>query len=356
MRNEPKYITIKRSILNKIQEKDLLPNAKLASEEEYAQHYGVSTITVRKALSELAAEGYIRRVKGQGSFVEEPINPVTSSRLIALVLSSEYYQDTSVLMIIKGAQQMLADSGYALIVEWNENGPKEEKEIIRKMISQDVAGFLIYPFDPVPSISNYELIEQNNLPYVLIDRYNPDHQTHFAGCDNYNGAITATKELIRLKHTKIKFASYHFFLSSEQERYDGYCNAMRQAGLSVTPDSLLTHVDYDRLASDILSRNTTAIFCCNDKLAMKMIDNLTQRGIRVPQDVSIFGFDDWSGSQMSVVRISTLRQNFEEEGCNAAILLLNAIQGKFKTPDIKMLSGAQLILRESTCKNPYITA
>ncbi len=353
MNNEPKYVKVKHSILRKIQNRDLLPNDKLASEEEYAKHYGVSTITVKKALSELASEGYIRRTKGQGSFVESSQKPVGTSHLVALVLSSEYQQDSSVIQIIIGAQQMLSNFGYALIVEWNEGGLEEEKGIIQKMLAQGVEGFLIYPFDPVPSTANYSLIEHQGFPYVLIDRYNPEHKSFFAGCDNYNGAITATRKLLRLKHTKIKFASYHFFLSSEQERFDGYCHAMRQAGLEITKENLLTDINYDMLANDILAHNTTAIFCCNDRLALKMIENLIKRGIRIPQDVSIFGFDDWSGSQQSAVSISTLKQDFEEEGGNAAILLINAMKGHFKSNDTRLLSGAQLILRESVCKNPY---
>lgn len=353
MSSEPKYVKVKHSILRKIQSRDLLPNDKLASEEEYAKHYGVSTITVKKALSELASEGYIRRTKGQGSFVESAVKSTVTSHLAALVLSSEYQQDSSVIQIIMGAQQMLSDFGYALIVEWIEGGPDGEKAILQKMLAQGVEGFLIYPFDPVPSTANYSLVERQGIPYVLIDRYNPDHKSFFAGCDNYNGAISATRELLRLKHTKITFASYHFFLSSEQERYDGYCHAMRQAGLNITKGNLLTDINYDTLAKDILSHNTTALFCCNDKLALKTITALADRGVRVPQDVSVFGFDDWSGSQQSAVSISTLKQDFEEEGGNAAILLINAMKGRFKNKDVKLLSGAQLILRDSICENPY---
>ena len=353
MSSNLKYQKIKQAIYQQIQNRELLPNEKLASEAEYAQHYGVSTITIRKALSELASEGHIRRVKGKGSFVEDPARASCSSRLIALVISSEYYQDTSVLRIIKGAQKTLADYNYALIVEWNEDGPAEELSIIRKMIAQKVVGFLIYPIDPVPSRSNYQFIEQCGLPYVLIDRYDPERKTCFAGCDNYNGAIMATRELIRLKHTKIRFASFHFFLSSEQERYDGFCNAMRQAGLSAPSGGLLNDIDYDALAADILARRITALVCCNDQLALKTIRRLTERGVRVPQDVSVFGFDDWIGAIQSPVSLSTLRQDFEEEGGNASILLLNAIQGRFRHNDAKLLSGVELIVRDSVCENPY---
>ncbi len=355
MNNKPKYKQIKLSLFNQIQSKELLPGEKLESETAYAARYQVSIITVRKALSELSNEGYLCRIKGRGTFVASPSAPPPSHRLVALTISNEDYQDSSVLQIIKGAQKTLSDFQYALIVEWNQSGSKEELAIIQKLIAQGVEGFLIYPFDPVPSTDNYKIIEQQGLPYVLIDRYDPNHKTRFAGCDNYNGAILATRELLCRKHTKIKFASYHFFLSSEQERFDGYCYAMRQANLTVSNDNLLkdTDIDYDDLAADILARRTTAIVCCNDKLALKMITNLTARSIRIPQDVSIFGFDDWSGSQQSCVSLSTLRQDFEEEGVNAAILLINSIQGRFKNHDTRLLSGARLILRDSICENPY---
>ncbi len=353
MCNSPKYMQVKQSLLNKIQNKELLPGERLESESEFAQRYQVSMITIRKALSELANEGYLNRTKGKGTFVAYP--SASSRRLVALTISCKDYQDSSVLQIIRGAQRILSDFQYAMIVEWNQSGPEEELAIIQKLITQGVEGFLIYPFDPVPSTSNYQIIDKKGIPYVLIDRYNPDYKTRFAGCDNYNGAILATRELLIRKHTKIKFASYHFFLSSEQERYDGYCNAMRQAGLAVSDANLLkdTDIDYDDLAADILARKTTAIVCCNDKLALKMMSQLSVRGIRIPQDVSVFGFDDWSGSQRFAVSLSTLKQDFEEEGANAAVLLINSIQGRFRRPDTRLLSGAQLILRESVCENPY---
>lgn len=164
----------------------------------------------------------------------------------------------------------------------------------------------------------------------------------------------ATRELIRLKHTKIKFASYHFFLNSERERFDGYCSAMRQAGLPVTEDSLLASINYDELTDSILKHEVTALFCCNDKLAMKIIEELLDHGIKIPQDVSVIGFDDWDNSNNLLIGLSTVRQNFEEIGSNAANLLINAIQGKIHGNNTKILSGVSLVIRESTCENPYV--
>lgn len=353
MKHEPKYEAVRKTILNQIQTGKLQPGDKLPSEEQYIKQFNVSGITIRKALTELANEEFIIRIKRKGSFVNDHKAVEKSSHLIALILSAEDNYDVSYMKIIKGAQRMAAELNYSLIIEWSNDNLAIERAAIQKMLDRNIDGFLIYPFDPIKSIENYKLIEQKNIPYVLVDRNNVDHPCYFSGCDNYGGGILASKELIRLKHTKIKFASYHFFLISEQERYDGYCSAMRQAGIPVTEESLLTNIDYDALTDSILKHEVTALFCGNDKLAMNIMKQLLARGVKIPQDVSIIGFDDWDESHNLSIGLTTVRQIFEEIGSNATNLLINAIQGNVQGGNAKVLSGVSLISRESTCENPY---
>lgn len=347
--SEPKYETVKQALLLQIQSGELRPGDKLPNEEDLMKQFQVSGITIRKAMTELANEGAITRIKRKGSFVNGAQASDHSSRLIAFILSAEDNYDVSYMKIIKGAQQAAAEFGYSLIVEWS----NDEQASIQKMLDRKVDGFLIYPFDPIQSKDNYLHIEQNNIPYLLVDRYNVDHPSYFSGCNNYDGAILATRELIRLKHTKIKFASYHFFLHSEQERFAGYCSAMRQAGLPVEGDHLLTRIDYDALSGSVMKRDITALFCSNDKLAVETIEQLTRRGVNIPQDVSVMGFDDWDHAGNLSVGLSTVRQDFEEIGRNAANLLNQVIQGQTHGGSTKILSGVSLVLRESTCENPY---
>lgn len=350
---EPKYETVKQALQQQIEAGKLQPGDKLPHEEDLMKLFKVSGITIRKALTELADEGVITRIKRKGSFVNGTQPADHSSHLIAFILSAEDNFDVSYMKIIKGAQQAAAEFNYSLIVEWSNENLAVEQASIQKMLDRKVDGFLIYPFDPVRSKDNYQLIEQNSIPYLLVDRYNVDHPSYFSGCDNYDGAILATRELIRLKHTKIKFASYHFFLHSEQERFAGYCSAMRQAGLTVTDEDLLTRIDYDGLADSILKREVTALFCSNDKIAIEIIGQLTGRGLKIPQDVSIIGFDDWDHSSNLSIGLSTVRQNFEEIGRNAANLLNQVIRGKTHSSNTKILSGVTLVIRESTSENPY---
>lgn len=351
MANEPKYEIVKQNILKQIHNGKLCPGDKLPSEQDLIKHFNVSGITIRKALTELADEGYIVRIKRKGSFVNEPKEEENSSHLIALILSAEDYYDISYMKIIKGAQLMAAEYNYSLIVEWSNINLSVERTSIEKMLERNVDGFMIYPYDPIQSRENFKLIEEKSIPYVLIDRYDVDYPCYFAGCNNYDGAILATKELINLKHTKIKFASYHFFLNSEQERFNGYCSAMRQAGLSVTDDSLLTSIDYDILSDSIKRRDLTALVCSNDKIAIRIIDKLLERGIKIPEEVSIIGFDDWDNSSSLSLGLSTVRQDFEDIGRNAANLLINVIQGNIIGGNTKVSTGISLILRKSTCEN-----
>jgi DNA-binding LacI/PurR family transcriptional regulator len=353
LENELKYEIVKQAILNQIQAGELRPGDKLPNEEDFMKQFSVSGITIRKALTELANEGHIVRIKRKGTFVNSVEAADNPSHLIALILSAEDYYDVSYMKIIKGAQQMAAEFNYSLIVEWSNENLATELASIRKMLDRNVDGFLIYPFDPIKSVDNYRLIEQKGIPYVLLDRYDVDHPCYFSGCNNHDGAILATKELIRLKHTKIKFASYHFFLKSEQERFDGYCSAMRQAGLPVTDENILTNINYDILAEKIRNHDITALFCSNDKLAINIAKQLFDRGIKIPQELSIMGFDDWDNSHGLPIELSTIRQAFEEIGSNAANLLINAIQKRIQGGNTKVLSGVTLISRDSTSENPY---
>lgn len=352
--NEPKYEAVKQALLHQIQAGELHPGDKLPNEEDLMNQFQVSGITIRKAMTELANEGVITRIKRKGSFVNGAQAADNSSHLIAFILSAEDNFDVSYMKIIKGAQQAAAEFNYSLIVEWSNENLAVEQASIQKMLDRKVDGFLIYPFDPIQSKDNYLLIEKNDIPYLLVDRYNVDHPGYFSGCDNYDGAILATRELIRLKHSKIKFASFHFFLQSEQERFAGYCSAMRQAGLPVTDDDLLTRINYDVLVDSIFKRDVTALFCSNDKLAIEIIGQLTGRGVKIPQDVSVMGFDDWDHAGNLSIGLSTVRQNFEEIGRNAANLLNQVIQGKTHGGNTKILSGVSLVIRESTCENPYV--
>lgn len=351
-----KYAIVKQSIKQQIENGTLAIDDKLPTEAEYAEIYQVSTITVRRALTELAKEGYIKRLKHKGTFVTSPICSAATSHLIALLLYSEDHNDSSYIQIIRGAQNMAASFDYSLIVEWIDADASQEAAAIRKMLDLKVEGLLIYSFDPSKSMENYRYLEEKGIPFVLLDRYDPGFPCYFSGCNNYDGGSMAARLLLEHGHEKIRFAGYHFFLKSEQERYDGFCSMMRAAGIQVSRENLIMDIDYDVLAAQIRAREVTALFCCNDRLAVKTIRSLRERGLRVPEDISVIGFDDWKASPDVERELTTIRQDFTEIGANTSYLLLSRLQGRFTGNPVKILSDVSLVVRTSVCDNPFRTA
>ncbi len=352
MRAIPKYEKVRENIREQISDGRLQPNDKLPSEEEYAKLYGVSTITIRRALADLVAEGRITRTKSKGTFVRGAGEEPPSSKLVALLLAPEDGHDVSYMQIIKGAQKIMADNDYSLIVEWGDKRLDSERAAILRMIDRKVDGLLLYPFNPTLSQENYRLLRETSIPYVQIDRYDIEAPGHFVGCNNFEGGVMATRNLLELGHRAIHFVAYRFFLSSELERYDGYCSAMRQAGVQLNAGHLLSVVDYDLLADRIRAGEITALFCCNDRLAMEVIEELLRRGVRVPQDVSIVGFDDWASNASSPVPLTTVRQNFHEIGQMAAHLLVSVINNTVQSNNIKVLTSVSLVQRGSVAPPP----
>ncbi len=129
-----KYMVVKQSIKQQIENGTLAVNDRLPSETEYAQIYQVSTITIRRALTELAKEGYIKRLKHKGTFVTSATDICATSHLIALLLYSEDRNDNSYIQIIRGAQTKASSMGYSLIVEWIDADAEQESLAIQKNV------------------------------------------------------------------------------------------------------------------------------------------------------------------------------------------------------------------------------
>lgn len=347
-----KYAVVKQSIKQQIENGTLAVDDRLPTEAEYAKIYQVSTITIRRALTELAKEGYIKRLKHKGTFVTSPVGAESASRLIALILYSEDRNDSSYIHLIRGAQNMASSFHYSLIVEWIDADAVQEAGAIQKMLNLNVEGLLLYSFDPAQSIANYRYLEEKGIPFVLLDRYDPGYPCYFSGCNNYDGGAMAAKLLLEHGHEKILFVGYHFFLKSEQERYDGFCSMMRKAGHNVSEKNLIVDADCDALAARIRAGEVTALFCCNDRLAVKTIRSLRERGLRIPEDVSVMGFDDWAASPDVERELTTIRQDFTEIGSNTAYLLLSRLQRRFVGSPVKILSGVSLVVRKSVCHSP----
>ncbi|RIX59652.1 GntR family transcriptional regulator [Paenibacillus nanensis] len=350
-KNLPKYELVKGYIMDHISGSQFRPHDRIPSEAELAEALDVSSITVRKALSDLVNEGMIYRVRGKGSFVadkkSETPNPM--SRLVAFIISGTEIYDSSYMQIIKGIQSQLALHNYRLVIEFIENNVRQEDELISKINPSDYSGLLIYSSDPNAAKSYLKLLKNERMPFVMLDRFPNGMPVNCIVCNNQDGAYEATEYLLTLGHRRIGFAAYDFHLSSEVDRFNGYRNAMADSGVE-EDDSihfLEKELDYALLLPSIKDRELTALFCVNDRKALEAVEQLTALGVRIPEEISIMGFDDFAGSKFSKVPLTTVKQDFDALGSESAKLLLDLIDGN-AVGSKKIMLPTSLVVREST--------
>ncbi len=350
-----KYETIRDQIRRQIEQGELKPGSRLKTELEMAAEYGVSAITVRRAMADLVAGGQVIRKRGAGTFVKPTDAPPPENRenqrQIAMLLTQESYSVGSLARIMAGAQKTLTRHGSTLLIDWNSRNPKVSADSIRRMLHQGTDGFLIYPYDPAQNREEFEIMREAGKPYVLLDRRDAFMPSLYVGSSNFDGGMIAANALITQGHEKICFLAHLFFLSSEQERYAGFCSALRAAGIRPGPNSLMEKPDFEALAQAVRRGEITAVFCVSDRMAERAVVALMQLGLRVPQDVSIIGFDDNIYTAGCPVPLSTVRQHFELIGQRAAELILWTLDRENgPVENTQMQIGVELVLRSSIQK------
>lgn len=346
----PKYQLVKDYVLTKIDNNEIGENDQIPSEAEFAKMLDVSSITVRRALAELVNEGIIYRIKGKGSFVAQPAPTVDTkdSNLVVFILSGLELHDSSYLRIMKGVRSFLSEFNCRLVIEFVENDFEQERELVLQLMDSDIRGLLVYSSDPAAAKGYLDELRRKSIPIVMLDRFPTGYPVSCVTCNNHDGAYEAVEYLISLGHRRIGYAAYDFHLSPEIERYNGYVNAMAEASLPVAPERLYLEkeLDYVSLAAQIRSGAITALFCANDRRALDVMENLLAQGIRIPEEFSLMGFDDFESSKFAKVALSTVKQHFEVLGYEAAKLLLDMRSGSSHHYK-KIMLPTDLVIRDT---------
>lgn len=218
-------------------------------------------------------------------------------------------------------------AGYHLLL----SGTSEDQSYLSVAQNRGVDGIIIVGAYPG---RNLEELRGLAVPIVLVDSYVKDATFHTIGIEDREGARMAAEYLIGRGHRRIAFVSGSIRENGvNSKRYQGYCDAMRAAGLPVTEDDLYVNtVSFEygvEAAGEYLrrGRRQTAAFAAADVLAMGMVKGLLQRGVRVPQELSVVGFDDICLSQMCYPSLTTVRQDIARKGREAVGIIIEAAAG-----------------------------
>jgi len=324
-------------------------DTRMPSETALQRQLNISRSTIRQALSNAEAEGLITRVPGKGTFVSATTLIRRSSHLIGYVTDDCCSRMQS--RVLMGVQDIAAAHGYRVLFGHSNASVESEDLFLDQLVFEDqVAGVLIWPvMRDGPSGRLHELAGQGTVPVVVVDRSIDGLSCDFVTSENYLGARSAVQHLLELGHRKIAFLSRPIlFLSTITERLRGYQDAMRSAGVEPLEPMLAGHAreelgtrsvlrdggtalvqDIDTIAGHLNSvERPSAIFAANDIMAIQAMKVARMLGLRVPQDLSIVGFDDdVFFTSLLDVSLTTVAQDAQRMGHRAAELLIERIQG-----------------------------
>jgi DNA-binding LacI/PurR family transcriptional regulator len=251
--------------------------------------------------------------------------------------------------VVSGVEELANDKGYSVILANCNADPDRELRVVRLFEERRVDGILI--LSSRVGALYMPLLSELRVPIVLINSHHPDQFAHSVMIDNLGGSLAAVQHLIQLGHRRIAYLGDQYGLQSDTERFAGYRQALALADFPFTPE-LVVHADgksegalpaTNRLLA--MEDPATAVFCYNDLTAIGALRALRGHGLRVPDDMSVVGFDDLAIASYTEPPLTTVRQPKQQMGRMAVDILCNLISGAQEQTQIKV--PGELIVRES---------
>ncbi|MEM8836556.1 MAG: LacI family DNA-binding transcriptional regulator [Pseudomonadota bacterium] len=233
---------------------------------------------------------------------------------------------------IEGIQEAASELGYEIILICSNYNADAELAGLKTLISRQVDGVILTVSDPHESAA-LDLLRQTSTPHCLIFNHSGDIQHSAVGVDNVAAARLVGDKMIELNHKKAAFVAVHFNSSDRSKaRYDGFCAAFRDSGLR---EPGLIEVDYAPKDLEVsLSAvfrddpDISVLFASNDLLALSCIRALRALGKRVPEDVSVVGFDGIAIADLVEPNLATVSTPCRAMGRTAAKLVISGLTGK----------------------------
>lgn len=220
------------------------------------------------------------------------------SQLVALIVPD--IENLFFAAFAKCVEDECAAQGYSLIVANSDDSRESEQALLRRLTSRGVDGVLLIPAREScaagAGAALREDVERVTCPVVLIDRLTQCGWCDAVGFDNYLGGRLAAQYLLEGGHKRIGIVTGDVAESSAADRRRGFADALEQAGERLDP-SLCVTGDYRfasgyRAADRIIDGGATAVFCCNDVMALGFRQRMAERGLHVTEDMQVIGYDN----------------------------------------------------------------
>ncbi|MGC4808690.1 LacI family DNA-binding transcriptional regulator [Micromonospora sp. DT233] len=332
-----------------------------ANIKEVARHAGVSLGTVsnvlnrpdtvapatrQRVLDAITTLGYVRNDSARQLRAGH-------SRTVAIVVldvANPFFTD-----VVRGAEQVIEAADAMLVVcNSGEDGARERRHL-ELLEEQRVRGVLITPVGHGPQ-PNLDKLVDRGIPVVLVDRGAGKTNRCSVAVDDVLGGRLAMDHLLDQGHHRVAYVGGPPALAQVADRHAGAAAALADRGgdaeLRVAVTGSLTVAAGRRAAQELLEsparRRPTAVFCANDLIALGVLQELTARGLRVPDDVAVVGYDDIEFAGAAAVPLSSVRQPRDQLGRTAAQLLLEEAEAGAVHRHRHVVFQPELVVRRSS--------
>ncbi len=328
-----------------------------ATMKDVAEKAGVSTATVSRALASPDKVSASARMKVMQAISELGYSPDLlprhqrrndSQTLLILVpdICDPFFHE-----IIRGIEVTAARQGYLVLIGDCAHQNMQEVGFLDRILTRQIEGLLLLG-SQVPQLQ--ELVHQDQLPpLVIANEFSADLEYPTVHIDNLTSAFNAVNYLLNTGLRRIACITGPENISHCSYRRQGYIQALQRHNIDINP-RYLTQGDFSfNSGAEALIRlmklpdPPEAIFCHNDRMALGVLHQASLMGIRVPQQLSVIGFDDIDAAKYSSPPLTTIAQPRFDIGCEAATLLMEIIRGERINGGSRLLD-ARLQVRQST--------
>ena len=354
---KPKYFSLMEQLRNDIVSGVIRPGEKLPSENELSQKYSLSRHTVRKALGILEQDGYVEAFHGRGTYCSENMRHIKKSKNIAVVTT--YISDYIFPRLIQGMDNVLSESGYSIILKNTANSRQKEARCLEELLKKDIDGLIIEPSKSEMICKHrnlYQNLDKFDIPYVFIQGcFEQMKDKPQVLIDDCKGGYMITKYLIELGHKHIA-GVFKADDTQGQNRHKGYVRALQEAGMPYDPDMVVWFYTEDRkihpyegIQNIAKNKELDAVVCYNDQNAMGVIRALEALDLKIPDDVSVTGYDNFYMANQSDFRLTSIAHPQEKLGEMAAELLLDLVVNGENSEKQKIMIEPELV-EGTSCK------
>ncbi len=322
--------------------------------EMVASACGVSPSTVSRILNGTAVvsprkrEAVDRAIAALG-FTPNPVaRGLAGGRTLSVGVVTQAIDSPFYGLALRGIEEELGSAGYSPLFVSGHWNAQEEKRCIDILLSRRVDGLIIL----TGRLSDTALRNiAKSLPVVVTGRGLTAPGLYSLDFNNFKGAQLATHHLLTLGHRRIAFIGGDPAHPDANERLRGYRSALKAASVPFNPAMVLPGDYQEKSGLEAVERlidsreRFSAIFAANDQMAFGAALALYRRGLRIPDDVSLVGFDDLAGAVHSIPPLTSIHQGPFELGQLAAVALLHLLAGQVPT---ECLSEPRLVVRSST--------